>query len=140
MIGEIETQIRAGRWLDARHLAEQFLQVQPGNTRAHAYLGLTYYRTGEFEQAVAPLQKAIILDGQFWEAGTMLAQALDRLLRFDEALEVVEQFLVVRPSDPTLVRLKEGLLRNVAPKITDSWQKSTKLDHHRVELTHRDGQ
>jgi tetratricopeptide (TPR) repeat protein len=138
MIGEIEAHIRTGKWLDARHLAEQFLQVHATHARAYGYLGLTYFRTGEFEKALEPLRKAIVLDDQFWEAGTLLAQSLDRLLRFEEALAIAEQFLAVRPSDQTLLLLREGLKRNVPEKVTDSWQKSTQLDWHHVELTHRD--
>lgn len=138
MIGEIEAQLKQGNWLDARHIAEQLLQFQPTHARAYGYLGLTYYRTGEFELAIEPLKKATVLDEQFWEAGTLLAQAYDRLQRYEEALQVTEQFLTQRPSDQTLIHLREGLLRNVPEKVTDSWQKSTQLDWHHVELTHRD--
>lgn len=135
---EVEELLQAGRWADARHLIERCLQIQPINAKLHGYLGLCYFRVGEFENSLVPLKRAISLDEGFWEAGTLLAQALDRLLQYEEALEITEQFLVVRPSDPTLIHLREGLLRNVPEKITDSWQKSTQLDWHHVELTHRD--
>ncbi len=138
MLESIEQAMRQGDWENARHLAEQFIQIQPVNARAQAYLGLCHYRCGDFERAIGPLQRAVVLDENFWEAGTLLAQTYDRLLRFEEALEITERFLAVRPSDPTLIHLKEGLLRNVPEKITDSWQKSTQLDWHRVELTNRD--
>jgi len=138
MIGDIEEYIRKGQWLDALHLAEQFLQIQPTNAHVQGYVGLCHFRSCQFEKAIEPLKKAIVLDDQFWEAGTLLAQAYDRLLRYEEALQVVEQFLAVRPSDPTLTHLKEGLMRNVPQKITDSWQLTTQLDWHHVELTHRD--
>lgn len=138
MLESIEQAMKQGDWENARHLAEQFIQIQPINARAQAYLGLCHYRCGDFERAIGPLQRAIVLDENFWEAGTLLAQTYDRLLRFEEALEVTERFLAVRPSDQTLIHLKEGLLRNVPEKITDSWQKSTQLDWHRVELTNRD--
>ena len=138
MLESIVQAMKQGNWTDARHLAEQFIQVQPVNARAQAYLGLCHFRCGDFERALGPLQRAIVLDESFWEAGTLLAQTYDRLLRFEEALEVTNRFLAIRPSDATLIHLKEGLLRNVPQKITDSWQKSTQLDWHRVELTHRD--
>lgn len=138
MLESIEQAMKQGNWEDAKHLAEQFIQIQPVNARAQAYLGLCHYRCNDFEKAIAPLQRAIVLDERFWEAGTLLAQTYDRLLRFEEALQVAERFLVVKPSDPTLTHLRDGLLRNVPEKITDSWQKSTQLDWHHVELTHRD--
>lgn len=138
MLESIEQAMKQGSWENARHMAEQFVQIQPTNARAQAYLGLCHYRCGDIDRALGPLQRAIVLDENFWEAGTLLAQTYDRLLRFEEALEVTERFLAIRPSDLTLLHLREGLLRNVPEKITDSWQKSTQLDWHRVELTHRD--
>lgn len=91
------------------------------------------------EAAVDELRRAVALNDQDWEAGTALAQALDRLLRFEEALEVTEHFLRVRPSDPTLNHLHNGLKRNVPYRITDAWEKSVQLDHYEVELTNPDG-
>lgn len=138
MLESIEQAMKQGNWEDARHLAEQFIQLQPVNARAQAYLGLCHYRCGQFEKAIPPLQRAIVLDENFWEAGTLLAQTYDRLLRFEEALQIAERFLAIRPSDQTLIHLRDGLLRNVPQKITESWQKSTQLDWHHIELTHRD--
>ena len=138
MIGEVEELIQLGKWAEAQTKTEQFLAMQPCNAKANAYLGLCYFRVGKFEEAIPPLKRAIALDEHYWEAGTKLAQSLDRLQRYEEALEIVNQFLHDRPSDPTLLHLQAGLSRNVSEKITDSWQKSTQLDWHRVELTHRD--
>ncbi|GEM_PF-815606 len=138
MLEGIEELLRTGRWADALLVAEGVANQQPLNAKAHGYIGLCHFRLGQFEQAVEPLRKALTLDEHYWEAGTKLAQALDRLQRYEEALEVVEKCLKDRPSDPTLVHLQSGLKRNVPERITDSWQKSVVLDWHRVELTHRD--
>ena len=138
MTQEIEKLLGQGKWQEAQAKAEQMILAQPVNRRAHAYLVLSLYRQGKLEQAVSSLKKATILDEEFWEAGTKLAQCLDQLQRYEEALEVVEQFLAIKPSDSTLLHLESGLRRNVPEKITDSWQKTTFLDHHHVELTHRD--
>jgi tetratricopeptide (TPR) repeat protein len=138
MIEEIEEKLRLAQWPEAQKLSEALLAEQPCSPQANAYLGLCFFRQGRFNEAVGPLQRAVTLDENYWEAGTKLAQALDRLQRYEEALEVVKQFLAVKPSDPTLIHLKNGLERNVPEKITDSWQKTVFLDHHQVELTHRD--
>jgi len=138
MISPVEDLLKCGRWADALLIAEGVVEQQPLNAKAHAYVGLCHYRMGNFEKAVSPLQRAITLDENYWEAGTKLAQALDRLQRYEEALDVVNRCLEVRPSDPTLIHLQSGLQRSVPEKITDSWQKTVVLDHYHVELTHRD--
>jgi len=138
MISAVEDLLKSGRWADALAMAEKLVEQQPLNARAHAYAGLCHFRMGNYEQAIAPLQRAITLDENHWEAGIKLAQALDRLQRYEEALDIVNRCLVIRPSDPTLIHLQSGLQRSVPEKITDSWQKSVVLDHYQVELTHRD--
>lgn len=138
MLEAIEDLLKCGRWADALLIAEGAVEQQPLNARAHAYVGLCHFRMGHFDQAVTPFRRAFTLDDNYWEAGTKLAQALDRLQRYEEALEVVDRCLEVRPSDPTLLHLQSGLKRSVPEKITDSWQKSVVLDHYHVELTHRD--
>lgn len=137
--GEIESAIRHADWRKAKHLADAKLERHPNQSRLHYYSGLASYRLGDMESAVVELQKAVALNEQDWQAGTVLAQALDRLLRFEEALEVTAHFLKVRPSDPTLVHLHAGLKRNVPEKITDAWELSTQLDWPDVELTNQDG-
>jgi len=138
MMSRVVELMRVGRWDEAHQELQRELLKQPSCAQAHAYQGLCYYRQGRFEEAIAPLRRAIALDEGYWEAGTKLAQALDRLLRFEEALEVAENFLLQRPSDPTLVHLRAGLQRSVPEKLTDSWQKSKQLDWYQVELTHSD--
>jgi len=138
-LGEIEAAVRHSDWRRAKHLADVKIDRHPNQSRLHYFSGLASFKLGEFEEAVVELRKAIALNDHDWQAGTVLAQALDRLLRFEEALEVVEHFLTVRPSDPTLVHLHSGLKRNVPERITDAWEKSVQLDWPDVELTNRDG-
>lgn len=138
MFWEIERHIRKSNWAEALKATKHLLQDHPSQARLHGYAGLCNFRLEQFESAVDSLRRAVVLDENFWEAGTLLAQALDRLLRFEEALDVVEQFLVVRPSDPTLIHLRNGLQRIVPERITDAWQKSIHLDWPQVELTQSD--
>ena len=138
MIEEIEYHLSRGQWKMALDKSNELVFDQPSNATAHALVGLSHYRMGDFAEAIEPLKRAVALDDQYWEAGTKLAQALDRLQHYEEALEIVSTFLKVRPSDPTLIHLKNGLERQVPTRITDSWQKSIHLDWHHVELTHQD--
>jgi uncharacterized protein HemY len=139
-LGEIEAAVGRSDWRKAKQLADVKIARHPNQSRLHFYSGLSSLKMGHLEAAVEELRCAVALNEQDWEAGTALAQALDRLLRFEEALEVTEQFLRVRPSDPTLNHLRRGLKRQVPDKITDAWEKSVQLDHYEVELTTRDEQ
>ncbi len=134
MTTDIQRHIADGNWEAAKRHAESVVDTQPANPLGHAYLGYVLAHFGNYERAAECLRVATTLDNQLWQAGILLAQVLDRLLRFQEALEVTEAFLKVKPSHPTLVHLREGLKRNVPEKITDSWQKSVFLDWHSVEL------
>jgi tetratricopeptide (TPR) repeat protein len=138
MISDIENLLKRGNWQEARKLAQGFLSQQPNAAKVHAYLGLTYMYEADYERAVKPLKVAVTLDPKLWRAGTWLAQSLDHLQRYEEALEAVEIALRVKPSDPTLNHLKSGLQRNVPERITDAWEKSVHLDWYNVELTHQD--
>ena len=138
MFPEIELHMKEGQWLEVRRLAEQWTEIQPASPSGHAYLGYALLRLDRLNEAADALQRATTLDGCFWQAGIMLAQVLDRLMQFEEALEVTERFLKVKPSHPTLLHLRDGLKRSVPEKITESWQKSIHLDWHHVELTNQD--
>jgi len=138
MFREIERLVRRSDWEGTLRKALQLLDEHPNQAKLHGYAGLSHFQLGRFEQAVPPLRRAIVLDEQFWEAGMLLAQALDRLLQFEEALEIAEQFIKVRPSDQRLILLRDSLRRRVPEKITDSWELSRHLDHYEVELTQSD--
>lgn len=134
MTREIECLMQQGKWDDAMVQIQALIQLQPVNPRLHAYLGMCHMRKNDFKQAEPCFRKAITLDPNFWEAGVRLAQCLDRLLNYKEALQVAEKYLVMRPNDPTLRALVNGLKRQAGAVEEETWQKSTKGAWHNVHL------
>jgi Flp pilus assembly protein TadD len=134
MLQEIETLMQQGRWDDASSRLQAMLQVQPVNPKLHAYLGCCHFRKNEFEKAAECFRRAVTLDPKYWEAGLKLAQSLDRLMRYKEALQVAEEFLHLRPNEGSLQALVNGLRRQQGAVEEESWQKSTKPMPHSVTL------
>lgn len=135
MTREIDSLMQQGKWDDAIVQIQGVLQLQPTNPRLHAYLGMCYMRKSAFVQAEACFRKAVTLDPEFWEAGVRFAQCLDRLLKYKEALQVAEKYLHMRPNDPTLKALVNGLRRQQGAVEEESWQKSVKGGWHNVMLS-----
>jgi tetratricopeptide (TPR) repeat protein len=134
MTDGIEALMRMGQWEAARVETEKLLLDHPASAKLRGYVGLCYYRLGNFEAAAAQLRQATCLDERFVDAGVKLVQALDRLQRYDEALEAAEQFAKVDPNNDTLIHLINGLQRQVPKRVTDSWELSIMLDRHEVKL------
>jgi tetratricopeptide (TPR) repeat protein len=134
MTEAIEALMRQGQWERARQEAEVLAREHPTSAKLHAYVGLCHFRLGRFAQAVPHLTQATCLDERYVDAGLKLAQALDRLQRYEEALDVAEQFYRVDPNNEALARLISGLRRQVPPKITDSWELTTVLDRYEIRL------
>jgi len=134
MTEQIEALLRQGKWTEARCQCDALLEEHPTNARLHGYLGLCFYRQGQFEEAIVPLRQATILDESFVDAGVKLVQSLDRLQRYEEALELAEGFLVVDPNEEQLKVLIKGLRRQIPDRITEGWQRSVHLDRYEVKL------
>jgi tetratricopeptide (TPR) repeat protein len=126
---EVEKLIGLGQWEEAKTQCERLVVEYPTNARARAYLGLCYFRKNDFCEAAPHFRQAMLLDDKFWEAAFKLAQCLDRMLRFDEALEAARAAHCLKPSDPAITALVNGLERNVTKERTDGWQRTT-LQHN----------
>lgn len=138
MYQQAESLMRGGAWEDARAECSRLCEAFPGHAQAHAYHGLSLYRLGRFEEAADELRKAVTLNPGHWEAGVKLAQCLDRLRRYEDAYDVVLEFLRLRPDEPSLHALAHGLREYVPQRVTDAWQKTSKLDHLHVEFADGD--
>ncbi len=122
--------MQQGRWDEAVHACQCALQVQPISPKLHAYLGVCYFRQEKFENAIDSLRRATMLDPQFVDAGVKLAQAYDRLRRYEEAYVVAQEFLRIRPGDRTLQGLVNGLQYHVKGNRTDGWERTSSLAHN----------
>ena len=68
-----DSYLAAGRHGDAVPIYERLTADEPENAAYWQGLGQSYFEAGEFDEAVAPLQRAIVLDGQRDEALATLA-------------------------------------------------------------------
>jgi len=131
----VESLMREGNWEQAKAECLRLRQEHPENPKIGAYLGLCHHHFGEIEEAIRELKRAMVLDPHYWEPGLKLVKILDKLRRYEEALEVARDVEKLRPSDPELQALIRGLERQVPDKITDNWEISRRPPHYNVELT-----
>ena len=135
MTQEIDNLMRQGKWDEALAQCQALIQMQPVNPKLHGFLGLIYARKNDMPHAEAAFRKAITLDPNFWEAGVRLAQVLDRMMKYKEGLQIAEHYLKMRPNDPALQALVNGLRRQAGAVEEESWQKSVKGGWHNVTLS-----
>lgn len=135
---EIEEHLEAQRWEEAQAASRDFVDLQPAIPEGHAYLGLSEAHLGHLDQAVESLRKAFILKPHYWQAGLALADCLDRLGRYEEALSVAEQTAKDRPSDEAVLGLVRSLRRQVKPNRTDGWEVSRRQRWWMIDLKNSD--
>jgi len=116
--------MQRGDWDAAITECKGALQVTPTNAKIRAYLGMCLFRKNEFALAAEEFRKATTLDPNFWQAGTKLAQCLDRLRRHEEAYEVARHWLRVMPADHTLQGLVLGLEYQVRGNRQEGWERT----------------
>ncbi len=138
MLDAIERAIAAGEWSTAADLCRQQIAEHPTTAKLYAYLGWCEVQLNRPSAAVQPLRTAVILEPHYWQASFQLAQLLDRMGRYPEALQAANDALREKPGHPQIVALVRGLERQVPEKITDSWQISSKPMFYTIELAQRD--
>ena len=124
----------AGNWTQAADEAKAIIAEHPTSAKAWAYLGWSFEKLGRHAESVEPLRKAIILEPHFWQASYQLAQILDRLGRYPEALQHAREALRDKPGCDQIEGLIRGLERQVPEELTDAWQLSTKPIFHTVMM------
>jgi tetratricopeptide (TPR) repeat protein len=135
MTREVEILMQQGKWQEALAECQKLIQQQPAIPKLHGYLGFCYMKLNQIPQAEAAFRKAITLDPNYWEAGIKLAQCLDRMMKYKEALQIAEHYQHMRPNDPALASLVNGLRRQAGAVEEESWQKSVKGGWHNITLS-----
>lgn len=126
--------MRESRWDDAIRVLQLALAEQPIHALFQAQLGYCQFMLGRFREAEQAFRCATMIDTDFWRAGRMHAECLDRLGRYEDALLVAEHWRIKAPNDPYLETLLDGLRRQVAND-TGQWTKSLVANHPIVEFT-----
>jgi tetratricopeptide (TPR) repeat protein len=97
-LGEVE--LRRGHPAGARDAFRRVVEVDPGNDRAWAALGLLAARTGDIPTARDALDKALQANGTLFEARVVRAQIALADGHADAAVAHLQRALQVKPDDP----------------------------------------
>ena len=88
---------------EAAQAYEKIREMAPTMAEAHARLGLIYFQSGKFEQAVPALRQAIKLKLTLPNIDVLLAMSLSELGQYQEAVPILQKGFK-RTTDPALKR------------------------------------
>src|SRR5579862_2839095 len=91
--------IDEGKWEDAISACQAVLQVQPTNGKYYACVGEAYFQLGRLTEAEPAFKCAYILDPSLWRAAVRHAQVLEKLHRYRDAMDVVAEWLRLKPGN-----------------------------------------
>jgi tetratricopeptide (TPR) repeat protein len=111
-----QSYMREGNYAKANELGQKALDLQPNSWKAHSLLASVAFRQDHYGDAVSHGERALEL-GKEQAAGisVVLAQALAVQGRRDEAIQVLNQFLVTKP-DPGQAEIAEQVLTRLQSK------------------------
>jgi tetratricopeptide (TPR) repeat protein len=88
------------RYEDADGVLRRAQKVDPDDLRVRLAIGILYFRRGLYEQAEADLRWVCARNRESGPAFYYRGEALNRLARFDEAVQALERAAVLLPNDP----------------------------------------
>ena len=100
---------RSGMMEDAGREFQEALEIDPTQARANFMLGLISFRRGRLEEALHHFGSMPPGAGIHYSVYRNTALILEMLGRYDEALQVLDEALIARPSDPA-VHLARGII------------------------------
>jgi len=119
--------MQAGKWEDAVFACQSVLQVQPTNGKIHACLGESHFQLGQLAAAAPSFMRAYTLDPTLWRAAVRHAQCLEKLHRYRESMDVVTEWLRLKPGNTDLLGLKEFLETQHESQEHDGWERTRRL-------------
>lgn len=100
---------RSGMMEDAGREFEQALSIEPTQARANFMMGLIAFRQGRLEEALNHFGSMPPGAGNYYSVYRNTALILELLGRYDEALQVLDEALVAKPTDGD-VHLARGII------------------------------
>jgi tetratricopeptide (TPR) repeat protein len=85
---------------DAKKEFEQELAIDPVNAAAEFWLGETFRRNAQWDEAIAHFTSAAKIDSNYAEAFLALGMTLNSAERFSEAIPQLQKYIQVSPDDP----------------------------------------
>ncbi|MFH1190308.1 MAG: tetratricopeptide repeat protein [Candidatus Omnitrophota bacterium] len=94
-----KTMARNEDWKNQIAASASILKMDPLNPWALTTLGAAYSDRGEYEAAIKPLQKAIVLSKGFFAPKNVLGFCYVQLGRYDEAVAILKEALEIKPDN-----------------------------------------
>lgn len=91
------TMMRNEDWKSQVAITESILKISPLNQWALTTLGAAYSDLGQYETAIKPLVKAIILSEDYFAPRNVLGFCYLELGRYDEAISILTDALKIKP-------------------------------------------
>jgi tetratricopeptide (TPR) repeat protein len=131
----------AGRFLDAQVCCQQALAADSNHADALHLMGLLSFQAQQFDHAILWFERAIRRNPKT-DYLSNLASALKQAGRPDEALQVLDKMIQLKPDDPLLwcrlAAILVALGRNAEALL--SYQHALKLDPHHWEAAYHCGE
>ncbi|ORZ19949.1 hypothetical protein BCR41DRAFT_32336 [Lobosporangium transversale] len=107
--GLVNAYILLGRQLEAVGTAKEVMELMSDSAHALAIYGIAIYHSGEerVDEALEVLQKAISMDAGCIQAALCLVTIYEKLERYDEAIQILDQQIDYQPPDAIHVRKAE---------------------------------
>lgn len=102
---DAESVFHARRYADAAEMFGVYTNTHPDNGWGHYMLGLSAWKAGDAEQAIAALERAIELDSTNVKAHTNLGRVLLEQGRAEEALAQMEAARTLDPQSGAVLRV-----------------------------------
>ncbi len=87
------------KYAEMAELLEEATKIHPTDFRINFFLGVAYYRNGEFEKAIDPLERAISSRQNDMNALSTLALIYDALKRWTDSDRIYEEALKLEPNN-----------------------------------------
>ncbi len=89
----------AGRHDRAVAPAKKLIELEPGNETNHYYLGLTYFKAQQYEQAIAAFQQGLAVKADFPHAWFQIGSSYINMKKYREAAEAYKKYAELVPDD-----------------------------------------
>ncbi|WFU82238.1 tetratricopeptide repeat protein [Bradyrhizobium sp. CIAT3101] len=132
--------VREGRPLDARACYQQALGIDAEHTDAQHLMGLLFLQARQYNEALAWIVRAIQRAPKP-EYLASFATVLQQYGRCDEALNVIDQAIQLRPDDAELWRQRGDIFIQLArlDQALPSFQQTLKLDPYHPDALYKSG-
>lgn len=109
-----------GRGDEAIHAYQSAISLRTDYARAHGNLALAYFYSADYEKALVSFGRALELDPDLPGMRNNLANTLQNLHRFDEALRTYDEVLTKDPTD-TVAAANKGMLCLLLGRFKEGW-------------------